>query len=425
MTIKFLNHASFLVEADDLKLVLDPWFKGSVFNNGWDLLYQSSDSLEQINPNAIWISHEHPDHFNIPTLTEVPLEQRRYVTIYVRETIDKRIVNWCSENGFSVIECEPGDSYQVGSNTSLRVFPNGIEDSALLLEHNGLRFLNLNDCIFSNERALMRLAKEVGSVDFVGYLWGYAEGGGTPENAAFRLERMTSQIESFRALKRVFPGSQIVGFAAFKYFSHVENFFQNDQIDIRKIRRLIDHDPNTYGMVKPGDELSEIGREASLKACDFWENCFQSAHPVHRSERVFSLDELESLAAKRIESLREIGRLWLLVASYLPNQFGLKPLEFRVDDQYAVLKISLRAGVSRVIKNSVDGAVKVSSEALHHALSNDFGLSTLLINGRFTCEDKVRKNLYRWSVVGLLRASSQRLSLKYFVLNATRILSNL
>ena len=36
--LRFLNHASFLIESDNSIILFDPWFSGSAFNNGWSLL---------------------------------------------------------------------------------------------------------------------------------------------------------------------------------------------------------------------------------------------------------------------------------------------------------------------------------------------------------------------------------------------------
>ena len=69
MKIKFLNHASILVEIKETQIIFDPWFFGEIFNNSWSLV-QNTD-VQSINFEKlkyIIISHEHPDHFHIPTL---------------------------------------------------------------------------------------------------------------------------------------------------------------------------------------------------------------------------------------------------------------------------------------------------------------------------------------------------------------------
>ena len=40
--IKLINHSSVLIKHDEIKLLTDPWYNGSAFNNGWSLLYENS-----------------------------------------------------------------------------------------------------------------------------------------------------------------------------------------------------------------------------------------------------------------------------------------------------------------------------------------------------------------------------------------------
>ena len=66
--IKFVNHASVLFSNDNIGLLTDPWYEGSILNEGWRLLYEndSSDIQDLLNKTShIWISHEHPDHFSV------------------------------------------------------------------------------------------------------------------------------------------------------------------------------------------------------------------------------------------------------------------------------------------------------------------------------------------------------------------------
>ena len=39
--IKFINHASFIVKNKNFNLNIDPWFSGSSFDNGWDLISET------------------------------------------------------------------------------------------------------------------------------------------------------------------------------------------------------------------------------------------------------------------------------------------------------------------------------------------------------------------------------------------------
>ena len=39
-TVKLINHASAKVRVDDVSIVSDPWYEGSVFHKGWKLLHE-------------------------------------------------------------------------------------------------------------------------------------------------------------------------------------------------------------------------------------------------------------------------------------------------------------------------------------------------------------------------------------------------
>ena len=40
MKIKFINHACIIVESGGQRIMCDPWFEGSSFDNGWSLMYE-------------------------------------------------------------------------------------------------------------------------------------------------------------------------------------------------------------------------------------------------------------------------------------------------------------------------------------------------------------------------------------------------
>ena len=66
-SIEFVNHASVLINYGKIGILSDPWYSKSVFHNGWRLLYENSEEyIERVldNTTHIYISHEHPDHFN-------------------------------------------------------------------------------------------------------------------------------------------------------------------------------------------------------------------------------------------------------------------------------------------------------------------------------------------------------------------------
>ena len=73
MEIKLVSHACALIKGDQFCMLTDPWLTGEVFNNGWGLVFASDQThtltdQEIQDLTHIFISHEHPDHFHIPSL---------------------------------------------------------------------------------------------------------------------------------------------------------------------------------------------------------------------------------------------------------------------------------------------------------------------------------------------------------------------
>ena len=49
--LKFLNHSSYLLESEKHILICDPWYEGSVFFEGWDLVskeFSNKDVIEYL-----------------------------------------------------------------------------------------------------------------------------------------------------------------------------------------------------------------------------------------------------------------------------------------------------------------------------------------------------------------------------------------
>ena len=108
--IQFINHASYLYECNEFIFICDPWVEGAAFNNGWNLLDNSTSNellisriLKTEKPLYIWYSHEHSDHFSISFLKDL----KKYdlnITILFQKTLDSRVVSFLRKENFKVIE---------------------------------------------------------------------------------------------------------------------------------------------------------------------------------------------------------------------------------------------------------------------------------------------------------------------------------
>src|SRR5262245_44173827 len=102
VTLRWVNHASFVLEAGGVQLLSDPWLFGSAFADSWDLLSPTRFGGEDFaSITHIWISHEHPDHFSPPSLRSIPEEHRRRIVVMAQPTRDGRVISYCRTLGFA------------------------------------------------------------------------------------------------------------------------------------------------------------------------------------------------------------------------------------------------------------------------------------------------------------------------------------
>src|SRR5277367_6321865 len=101
MKVRLVSHASVLIESGDCVVWTDPWLSGKVFNDSWSLFPSAAwDSSLLGKIDYIWISHEHPDHFNIPTLRSLPDWFKRRTTILFQDLGSPKMVRAFMELGF-------------------------------------------------------------------------------------------------------------------------------------------------------------------------------------------------------------------------------------------------------------------------------------------------------------------------------------
>lgn len=148
--IRFLNHACFILETENFKIATDPWIVGSAFCNGWWLSQPSpADSITQLNScDCIYISHNHPDHLNIKTLSKLD----KNIPILTPKFSSGSCVSLLNDLGFKDIReisfdhkwlCETGQvSFSVLKSGDFR------DDSGLLIEIGDRTVLFTVDCNF-------------------------------------------------------------------------------------------------------------------------------------------------------------------------------------------------------------------------------------------------------------------------------------
>lgn len=254
MRIEFVNHAGFLLEAASTTLLCDPWTRGKAFNDGWALLSPSPevpyDSLDYI-----WVSHEHPDHFNFPTLRSIPESCRRRITVLYQAHSSPRLVEAFRKLGFSaVVELPLYRWRKLRDDFSVLCGSVGSMDSFLAIRSEGECVLNLNDCVctVAQTNYIRRLVGKV-SLLFTQFSFANWIGNHTDQIGAVRakLDDLTLRVKTFTP-------EFTVPFASFIYFCNQENSWMNELMITPKA--VVEMGLPGVNFMYPGDQWESHSR---------------------------------------------------------------------------------------------------------------------------------------------------------------------
>jgi len=410
MRVEFVNHASFVIEAAGLRLISDPWLDGAAFDDSWGLLAPSAFRPEDFaGITHIWFSHEHPDHFHPPTLKKIPADVRRGITVLFQTTLDRKVVDYCTQLGFGgVRELPDGEWVELAPGFQILCGrTGGFQDSWLCVRTPDATLLNLNDCTIFGRDEASAIRDVVGPVDVLATQFSISAWGGNAEHLEARrdgarkmLDRAVMQCEELRA-RYVLP------IASYIWFCHAENAFMNEGFlplgeVVHGLRTRSRSEPV---MMYPGDTWT-VGQPAdSAPALARYERD-QASIPARARvpSRLVTPEELIATSRKYCVAMREGSDLMRLKIRWARTSVrrrgaragklgSLLTLGRRVlapeaavvyvtDHRQAYTFHPVR-GLQTVALEPAECDVSLTSAALNYAFKFLWGGETLLFNGRF------------------------------------------
>ena len=141
-------------EAGRPVLATDPWLTGTCYFGSWGLdrpLTLEELALVQAS-EYIWISHGHPDHFHIPSLSLLRPEQK----ILLPDHYSADIKNYLEKHGFAV-EVLPYRAWkQLSPGIRVLCLDNENQDAILIIEAGDSLVVDLNDSPLCGEKRFIR-----------------------------------------------------------------------------------------------------------------------------------------------------------------------------------------------------------------------------------------------------------------------------
>jgi UDP-MurNAc hydroxylase len=177
MRVTYYGQACTLIDAGGIKILTDPWLTEGAYQGTWfhtHILSEAGVTPETFPKDIdyLFLSHEHQDHMDVATLKHF---RRDIPFLICRFTTDK-FHQYLQKLGFTNIrEVESGETLDLGNEVKTTIFRTVeyTNDSAILVEHNGVRVFNETDCKLGYEdlERIGKLRIDIGFYMFSGANW--------------------------------------------------------------------------------------------------------------------------------------------------------------------------------------------------------------------------------------------------------------
>lgn len=150
-SIEFLGHSGLAVRHAGKLVLCDPWMsRQGAYNASWFQYPQYEGDLDWLlHPDAVYLSHEHLDHYDPEFLTQLP----RSTPVITGRVHKKRLLARLRRLGFeNITELDNFEAFEVAPGFTMKVStptfhcPPHWFDSCALFDLDGTKVLNLNDC---------------------------------------------------------------------------------------------------------------------------------------------------------------------------------------------------------------------------------------------------------------------------------------
>ena len=385
--IEFLNHASLLIEVGDFKLLSDPWFSGTCFQEGWGLQHTNHKAFDFAkSATHLWISHFHSDHFHVPTLKKI-LEINPDIIVFGNDSynfkLNETMKNLGFQNVISIYERKP---IIINSDIKITRYPTTGIDNMMLLQTPYGNILNYNDC---NLPPLSRkkLSKKIGAVDIIatnfnhaGKLLNYPKS--KPETIKEKLKSsFKNNYESFE-VKHIFP------FASHHYYRAPESKDQN------------------LSLLSPKDLLAIDKRILDINIGDTLTYDKNSNH-LSIKKGSFTTNEMTFISRNKHQTFEALHEASLQYSKRLRKNYGLlcyllPKFYIEISDLNQVVNLHPYKGFEKVDANTITPVIKANSDVIYQWFTSVYGTDSFVVGAHFEISNQNKIPL-KWQIVfGLL-----------------------
>ena len=406
--IKLLSHASILINAKGLKILTDPWFFGTAFNDGWDLSPEPDLlNIEELiaDVDLIWISHEHPDHLHFPTLKWVSKIVKKDVEIYFQQTNSKKVFEALTKVGFRKFKSmKHKNKYKISSEVALACYAHRHLDSALAVFINSnFWLLNINDTeLTKNDTSIIR--KKWGSPSVVYNQFSIAGSEGIESLLSADADHVLNKMTDHH---RELNTKLTVPFASYVRFGRSDNNYMNKYANssMSAKKKFISEDQemclqsyNSSSLKwKNIDELPINLNEVNLQSSKDLTLNVASKDIDNFLYKSVSREAVKDIIERRIKNWKKNTNIFIW------SFFDLKPITFCVKDWGNEIWVcDLNNQSFHISKDLSSSDIEISSQPLMQAFEMPFGIQTLGVSGRYKFNDTYLKIPKSWKMIRII-----------------------
>ena len=411
MKVKFISTASVIISTEDCCIWTDPWIFGKAFNNSWALFPEIPfDENDYARITHVWVSHEHPDHFHIPTLKSLSKEFKNRVTLLFQQNHSDKMPNAFKMLGFNNIKLiENRKITSISDKTNVQVVQVGSMDSSLAVIDSDHTILNINDCEIS-KKDCKNFLRDLGTIDLAlnqfsvaGYNGYYDYDTFGPISASIIMDNLVWNHKIIKA-RYTMPFASNIRFCC-EDNKHI-NTFANTPFDVKK---RFDAEGLKCLILYPGEEF------------DLAQNDKDPSESLGKYEKLYAtISDLKCDPAESVE-LEHIRQAFIDFCADIRDRYPrflykkLSKICIKVPDLQGEIIMSVKDNIFEFYNDGIERKedLIISSQPLHFAFNNTWGIQTLGISGRFLVLNSVSP--WKWyRIISSMNNSEVYLSSKYF-----------
>ena len=336
-----------LVEVDGIRILMDPWLTDPTYHGTWwhyPPLQLGVRDLPKI--DYLYVSHEHPDHFDPPTLAQLDKNVHLVIGNFARKRFRDRLAaigfRRISELDFATdFPCD-------GGRMTLRLIKpdRPWDDSAILVRDGQTTLLNVNDCHL-DQATLSGLGRDH-SIDiaFLTFTGASQYPGCFDFSLASKIERAryskTGHLEEFVNWARLLRTKRAVPAAGNQAFLAEDQLFLNNtqyaNTPAEAIEALRAGAPEIEGLqMNPGDVWTAPGTLERRRPAPDWSRRMEDIEEMSRAARGRIAESFGSEPAAPDD-------LYERFQCYFDERIGARPAGLRAGRHRDVVDGDRRAG---------------------------------------------------------------------------------